>query len=80
MSSSTNDPKATAANTNRPMVTAKTAASKDKSKLVGQNYTTPDLDRQGYGAREVRGGFSRRGDAVREAAAQPLSACQGGEY
>ena len=25
------------------MVTAQTAASKDKSKLVGQNYTTPDL-------------------------------------
>ena len=41
-----NDPKANAskaAATDRPMVTAKTATSKDKSKLVGQNYTTPDL-------------------------------------
>jgi CO/xanthine dehydrogenase Mo-binding subunit len=50
MPSSTNgsasDPKAGGSkpsSTDHPMVTAKTAASKDKSKLVGQNYTTPDL-------------------------------------
>src|ERR1700690_3595226 len=41
MSSSTNDPKTTAPNTNIPMVTAKTAP--NKAKLVGENYTTPDL-------------------------------------
>src|SRR5271156_89758 len=39
MSSSINEPKDTG--TDRPLVTAKTAA--NKSKLVGENYTTPDL-------------------------------------
>jgi CO/xanthine dehydrogenase Mo-binding subunit len=49
MSNSANkptDPKASAPKAdaaNHPLVTAKTAASKDKWKLVGQNYTTPDL-------------------------------------
>src|ERR1700690_3509892 len=38
---STHDPKATTPN--KPLVTAKTTANKDKAKLVGQNYTTPDM-------------------------------------
>ncbi len=44
------------------------------NKLIGQNYTTPDLDREGHGQGEVRGGLPRRGDALRQAAPQPDAA------
>ena len=43
-------------------------------KLVGQNYTTPDLVAKVTGQGEVRRRLPGRGDAVREAAAQPDAA------
>ncbi len=40
-------------------------------KLIGKNYSTPDLLREGDGKGEVRRGLSRGRHAVLQAAAQP---------
>ena len=45
-----------------------------KYKLIGKNYTTGDLLREGHGQGQIRRGLSRRRHALLQAAAEPDAA------